>query len=290
MRFDATLRVDQLRFTQDGRPVILWELEGRRVPIALEAVTEMQSSGSETSAIQRTCSSAALEVGVKDFESKAFLAGRSTSWRSDAPRLQLVGYDARTDTRWVAIRDHVEDDFVPWIELWRGTRQPDVDLAQVAELRRSFSIPGGLRQYAPPDGSESGEVVLALLDFVADCFATQTEANPGSATKSQPDSPVQFESRPDATRWVTVWWHELWAGDHGVRHVHGVKSNLAFWHRSTFVLERDPAQPSIAALRSAGSSRLHGEIEFTARNASWPAAWTCVLDVTLEWKTCVDWK
>lgn len=289
--FEATLQLERLRFTCDGFDVELGDLEGTKVPIALRSSvdTTIAYSPDPALAFRRTISSTSLDLGFEGFAFEPFLTGRSIEWRVDAPHAHLAAFDVEADGGWNAIQARIDAEYAPWVNVWKSARPPVLDDESCLALQRSFSVPGGLAQYAPRDPSEHSATFRALLEFLAGCFDPRN-----AGTKLFPAESgvrvIQLESRPDAAELLRVLWRRAWGGDHGVRDVGELRAQLEYRQRSEFSLDEAPGESGGLRLRNAGTTWLRGELEFTTKNASWPAKWTCALAIELDWKTRVDWR
>jgi hypothetical protein len=288
--FEAVLKVERIRFTCDSRDIALRDLDGTTIPISLRSSVAMTFPGSSAAVVlRRTISDAKVEIGIEGFAYEPVMIGRTLEWHRDPVDVRLAAFDAETDGWWSAVEDRLGGESIPWLNVWAGVAPPVLEDGQRLFLQRAFSVPGGLAPYAPAANADASASFWALIGFLDDSVMAKGAKSKVTAAESG-IRVVQVDSTPDAAGLLRVLWRRAWDGDHGVRDVGETRSKLEFRQRSEVSLDAAPEESDGLRLRSAGTSRLRGEIEFTTKNDSWPAKWTCTLELELDWKTRVDWQ
>lgn len=289
--FDATLKVEQLRFTCDSRDVTLWGVETARIPIALRATvaTAIPGPAEPDVTFRRTLSAASFAIGERRDVCAPVLLGRTLAWPREGTTVRLQDLDADADAVWSSVGARIGADALPWTRVWTAPTLPALDDAGLLALQRSFAVPGGLAALAPDETSADSSsfwAVLAFLDECADPRGAAIEPAEGGAGVRR----VRIHARPDGAPLLRALWRRAWDRDHGVRDVGEVRGKLEYRQRSELSLGAAADESSQTHLRNQGRSTLRGDLEFTTRNDSWPAKWTCHLEVELDWRTIVDWK
>jgi hypothetical protein len=277
----AVLEVDQLAFTRDERPILLWgAIEGKRFELAASSdVTHARRLNPRDSRVDLVSrfDDLALELDGQPILASPILEGRSILWSDSERSARLLDAEAGIGDAWRPLLSALASEQAAWSGFW--SKAGAVDLATVPRL---LAFPGGLVQLAPDPGASGFPAVLAL-SLLADVRGT---ASPQAADDG--DLELGIDERPDGAQVVRSWWRELWADDAGYREADEVRSQLRLEGRARLSAPHSRDVPPPLLLTSEGDVRLRGDLRFITRNPAWPAPWTCTLDVRLKWKTRVE--
>lgn len=276
------VRVDRLSFTKDDAPILLWEGGSPRFTVETESrivTTAAFEPGDVLVGIRRRYDTLHVDVDGRRESEASLLLGRTLRWDVRSATFVDLDQHVRDDPRWRLLEPGIRSDWSASLPTWSGLV---LEKDPVATPSSALTVARELRQLSGSDRDRAA-IVAAIAELIeSPALATV----PATATRA---GEIVRRGRPDASDALRACWRLAWSGDAGIRFVGTSKSDVELTVRARAVHEREDST-RVTSRDDVGSAHLTGSIAYTTENASWPARWTCDLDVTLEWKTRIEWR